>query len=135
MLGCRSSRTDACSVTQPMIRPVLTKAKRLSDGRADALRHLEERAAELAAEVVPPLDSLLRLAGDRLEVEPRRGVDRQPPRDLDARHLGVELDSPRCVAEPERLRAHSAPSELDRPRRHAVRVEVPLERPEARRQT
>ena len=50
------------------------------------------------------------------------------------RHLGVELDAPRAVAEPERLRADAAARQLDRARRDAVGVVVPLERLEAPRQ-
>ena len=57
-----------------------------------------------------------------------------PTLDLLRGHLGVELDPPDALAEPERLRAERARRELDSARGNRVRVVVPLEGVEALRE-
>src|SRR2546426_8957409 len=77
------------------------------DGSGDSLGRVDERVAEITAERVPRFDPLSRCGEQSL------GVDRMPLLFVDPalhlleRHLGMELDAPRVVAEPEGLRTHA----------------------------
>src|SRR6266540_3979962 len=90
-----------------------------------ALGDGEERAAEVATERRPVADPLARLLRQTGRARVRLVLD--PAQCLRTGHLGVELDPPGPVAEPERLGADRAACELDGPRRETVRVVVPLE--------
>jgi hypothetical protein len=70
----------------------------------------------------------LGVGDERLRRDGRLGaVAPDPRRELGQPHLGVELDAPDACAEPVRLRARVVARQLDRARRDAGRVFVPLE--------
>ena len=105
------------------------------------LRRREEAGAEATAEVVPGRDPLARLGAQRLlvDAEPDRvrvrgGVVADPAERVGRRDLGVELDAPRALADPEGLHAGVAGGEGRRARRRQALVAVPLVRLEARAQ-
>src|SRR5205814_6779460 len=89
-------------------------------GDADALGDLDECVAQPAPELVPFVDVRRRLRA-QLVGRQRQLLGRlvDPRSDLTARDLGVELDAPRALSEPERLRADRAPRELVRAGRDA----------------
>ena len=96
---------------------------------------LAARNAEqsVAAEPVPRADVLRRRRAQAVGVGRRVLEVRDPPLELQCRHLGVELDAPARVAETERLRRPVGAGELDRARGDVVRVLVPHEPGEAAR--
>ena len=98
------------------------------------LRDREEAVAERLAECVPLLDVLGGLGREGLPGPDLVWAIGDPALDLRPGHLGVKLDPPGPVAQPERLRADAAPRKLDGACGKTVRVVVPLEGEEAVRE-
>src|SRR6266567_495172 len=90
--------------------------------------------AELAAQRVPHLDATSRFREELVGLE-RKGPPLllHPALHLLERHLRMELDAPRVVAEPKRLRARRALRQLDPAGRDTMGVVVPLKRLECSR--
>src|SRR3989440_3134903 len=98
----------------------------------DSLGGVDEAGAEVSAQRVPRLDAIPRFGKKLVGVHLKLLLLLlHPALHLPKRHLRVELDAPRLVAEPESLRAHAVPRQLDGTGRDAMGVVVPVERLES----
>src|SRR6266508_6712725 len=102
-------------------------------GNSRPLGHFDEGAAQAAPELVPLADPRLGVGGQlgAINVARQLVLVLEPEADRLQGHLGMALDAPGRLAEPERLVAARAARELDGSGRNVVRVVVPVEGVEA----
>src|SRR5690348_18840 len=107
---------------QPAWRTAAARTSANASGGTQMLGRGEERAAEAAPQLVPASDPLARLGPQPLGIGRRIARVVDPAAELRLRDLGMELDAPAPLAEPERLERRRTVRERHRSLRQVVRV-------------